>query len=109
MLSLRKDLYVEDIDSMFDQWVKILTELQHRASAPVTQFLLPANDPRILTLTAWDNKKKRGLFKQEDPWEAARGLHKDERAKWATGPGRPFSEPFVRTLPAQVPESKGVS
>ncbi|KAE9990533.1 hypothetical protein EG327_001297 [Venturia inaequalis] len=91
MLSLRKDLYAEDVYSMLDLWAKILTKLQHRASAPITQFLLPANDPRILTLAALDSNTKRKGFKQDAKWEGSRERHMDERAKWATGPGRPFS------------------
>lgn len=81
MLCLNTDIYGPGADSTQDQWVENMARFQYRASAPVTRFLLPADDSRILTLAAWDDQKEMKAFRQDEKWEAARELHRDERMK----------------------------
>lgn len=81
MLCLNEDIYKQEVGSMQDQWLENMTKFQHRAMCPVTRFLLPADDSRILTVAAWDDQKEMKAFRQDEKWEAARELHKDERKK----------------------------
>lgn len=93
MLGLNKEIYDGDNTELLEAWADYMKKFEGRASAPVTSFLLPAEDPRVHSLAAWDEKKVDDLFKPDTRWEAARELHKKFRLEHNLGPGKPISSP----------------
>jgi site-specific DNA-cytosine methylase len=91
MLALNKSLYRNKVPSMLDTWEKHMDTFKRRASAPVSSFLLPADDPRILALLAREDLKAKDSFEQEDRWEACRGRHLNRRLELELGPRKPIT------------------
>jgi site-specific DNA-cytosine methylase len=91
MLALNNSVYHKKASGMLDAWEKHMEAFKRRASAPVSSFLLPADDPRILALLAREDLKAKDSFEQDDRWEACRGRHINRRLEMHLGAKKPVT------------------
>jgi site-specific DNA-cytosine methylase len=92
MLALNKTIYRSDHE--LDAWEKHMETFRRRASSPVSAFLLPVDDLRLLALLAREALKAKDSFDQEDRWEACRGRHLNRRLELQLGPRKPITSPL---------------
>jgi site-specific DNA-cytosine methylase len=91
MLALNKTIYESKTQHLLNVWEERMESFRRRASAPISSFLLPGDDTRVLALLACEDLKAKDSFEQEARWEACRGRHLYERLKRQLGSRKPIT------------------
>jgi len=90
MLCLDQELYREAQNVELPAWRKTMVGFERRASSALPSFLLPADDPRHISLMHRDQGSSRE-GKVEKSWEACRGRHLAARSVEALGVRKPIT------------------
>ncbi|OMP81469.1 DNA repair protein rad5 [Diplodia seriata] len=81
------------IHSAINQWKELMLRFKRRASAPASDFLLPADDHRVHTFNSQLTTQYRQEFKERTVnWDACRIRHQKVRALDGLGSQRPITQ-----------------
>ncbi|KAF2808033.1 uncharacterized protein BDZ99DRAFT_572902 [Mytilinidion resinicola] len=91
MICLDRNKFGKGVKEAVTRWLDLAKKFERKASSPLTEFVLPADDPRVQQARKEYLARNINQAGKKADWEVCRGRAETERSHYKLGEQRPFT------------------